>query len=334
MNRFINDLSKEDKKRVQKISKPEWMSPMLAVLTSERFSNPEWIYECKYDGVRALTFFQKQDVKIYSRNQHNLNKTYPDLLGALQNQSEDRFILDGEIVAFHKGVTSFSKLQQRLGIREISLKEALKSPVYYYVFDILYLNGYDLRMLPLKLRREILEKTIFFNDPVRFSNGINKEGEKYYKEACKKGWEGIIAKRLDASYQGKRSRDWLKFKCHKSQELIIIGYTSPKGQRSHFGALLVGYYKGKDLQYAGKVGTGFSENTLTSLKRKMDQYISPKSLLKENIGDQRVITWLKPKLVGEFDFTEWTRDGKLRHPRFKGLRDDKKAKEVIREEPK
>lgn len=332
MTDYFKNLSQKEKAHLQKASFPKWINPMLATLTSKRFSDSQWIYECKFDGERALSFYHHKEVTIFSRNKHNLNKTYPDLVQAIQRTNLDNFILDGEIVSFQNGITSFSHLQQRLGIRNISLKDALKSPVYYYIFDILFLNGYDLRNLPLKARRDILQQAISYKDPLRFSEGIVEQGEHYFKEACKKGWEGIIAKRLDSPYQGHRSTDWLKFKCHQSQELIIIGYTPPKGQRDDFGALLVGYYKKKKLYYAGKVGTGFTQEILKSLKKKMDRHLSSFSPLDEPLKNQAHITWLHPILVGEFDFTEWTKSGKLRHPRFKGLRDDKKAIEVVRED--
>jgi len=332
MTDYFKNLSQEEKALLRKSSFPDWVSPMLATLTNERFSDPSWIYECKFDGERALTFYNQGKIKIFSRNKHLLNETYPDLVDAFQNQASESFIIDGEIVAFDKEITRFSQLQQRLGRKKISLKDALKIPVYYYVFDILFLNGFDLRELPLKSRRDFLKKAIRYKGPLRFTEGIIKDGKPFYNKACTLGWEGIIAKRLDAPYQGRRSRDWLKFKCHKSQELIIIGYTAPKGHREAFGALLVGYYKKKKLIYAGKVGTGFTEKTLADLKKKMDKHISSTSPVEERTREKNV-TWLKPALVGEFDFTEWTKAGKLRHPRFKGLRHDKTATDVIKEEP-
>jgi len=332
MTDYFKILSPIEKELLQKSSFPDWYKPMLATLTNERFSDPQWIYEPKYDGERALTYYRNGQIKILSRNEHNLNKTYPDLGEAFQGQSADSFIVDGEIVAFEKNISNFSRLQQRLGVKEISLKDALKDPVYYYLFDILFLNGFDLRNLPLKARQKLLRQGIMCKDPLRLTEGIIKEGVNFYKSACQKGWEGLIAKRLDATYQARRSPDWLKFKCHRNQELIIIGYTAPKGTREDFGALLVGYYDDKKLHYAGKVGTGFSRETLASLKKKMDKHISLKPPVEERVREQH-ITWLKPSLVGEFDFTEWTKNGKLRHPRYKGLRDDKDAKEVVKEEP-
>ncbi len=329
----FKDLSQAEKKLIQKAHFPKWYAPMLATLTNKRFSDPAWIYECKFDGERAITHVHNKAIKILSRNQQDLNSTYPDLVKAFQGIKSKSFIVDGEIVAFENNVTSFSRLQKRLGVKEISLKEALQTPVYYYLFDILYLDGFDLRQLPLKSRKTLLNKALSYKDPLRPTEGIMREGEEYYRNACKQGWEGLIAKRLDSSYQPRRSSDWLKFKCHKSQEFIIIGYTPPKGSRKGFGALLVGYYKNDQLCYAGKVGTGFTDDLLLALKEKMDKYVISHLSLTEKIRESSSVTWVKPVLVGEFDFTEWTKAGKLRHPRFKGLRTDKKATEVIREEP-
>jgi DNA ligase D-like protein (predicted ligase) len=334
MNKWRRDLSQQEKDKIKQAPFPDWYSPMLATLTDKRFSNPSWIYEPKFDGERAFAYFQSGEVKLLSRNQQNLNKTYPDLLGALQSQKASSFIVDGEIVAFENSKTSFSKLQQRLGMKEISLEEAYKLPVYYYLFDILFLEGFDLRQLSLKSRKNLLKTSIQYEDPLRLTEGVTKNSLEFYYEACQKGWEGVIAKRLDSPYQGKRSIDWLKFKCHQNQELIIIGYTPPKGQRQGFGALVVGYYDKGDIKYAGKVGTGFTHKTLNSLKQGMDKYISLRPPIKETINVPKNITWLKPKLVGEFSFTEWTKDGKLRHPCFEGLRYDKDAQEVIREKPR
>lgn len=331
MTSYFQSLQQREKELLRSDPFPNWYPAMLATLTDQRFSDSAWIYEPKFDGERAFAYLHAGEIRLLSRNQQNLNKTYPDLLDVLLNQNAESFILDGEIVAFEGDLTSFSKLQQRLGVREISLQKAYEAPVYYYLFDILYLDGFDLRKLSLRNRQLLLKTVIQYKDPLRLTEGITEGGLKYYQEACQKGWEGVIVKRLDSPYQNKRSMDWLKFKCHKNQELIIIGYTSPKGQREEFGALVVGYYDNAELKYAGKVGTGFTHKVLISLKKEMDQYVSTHSPIKEPVKAPKNITWLEPKLVGEFDFTEWTRDGKLRHPRFKGLRYDKEAQSVIRE---
>lgn len=332
MSEIFKYLPPEERSLLQRAPFPEWINPMLSTLTNDRFSDPNWFYETKFDGERALTFYNGKKITIFSRNKQNLNTTYPELVEAYKHFLCDNFVVDGEIVTFVKNVTSFSRLQQRLGIKEISLKKALETPVYYYIFDILYVNGYDITKLPLRSRKLLLRKALLYTDFLRFTEGVLEEGESYYKKACKKEWEGVIAKNLEASYQSKRSRDWLKFKCHRSQELIIIGYTAPKGNREHFGALVVGYYQYGKLYYAGKVGTGFTAQMLAFLKKEMDKYVTKRPSVHNQIANFDNIKWLKPLLVAKFDFTEWTRDGKLRHPRFKGLRMDKDAKEVIIEE--
>ena len=235
------------------------------------------------------------------------------------------FRLDGEIVAFENGITSFAKLQQRAR-RHIA--------VFLYVFDLPCHGGEDLRPLPLRERKARLRKALDFGGAVRLNPHRNGEhGEELYREACRKGLEGVIAKRADSPYCGTRSRDWLKLKCHHEQELVVGGFTAPKGSRTEFGALLVGYYEGGALRYAGKVGTGFDQATLRELGarlRELEQEESPFEPFKPIPPGTR---WIRPELVGQVGFAEWTRDGRLRHPRYIGLREDKPASDVVREVP-
>ena len=189
-----------------------------------------------------------------------------------------------------------------------------------------------MRRLPLRTRKRLLRQALRFDDPLRLSTHRNGDGEAYFAEACRKGWEGLIAKRADSPYVHSRSRDWLKLKCAREQELVIGGFTPPQGSRRHFGALLVGYYEDGELRYAGKVGTGFSERVLADLGARMQALEIPDSPFRRD-GLPRRARWVKPELVGQFGFSEWTRDGKLRHPRYLGLRDDKDASEVVRELP-
>jgi len=307
-----------------------WRDPMLATLTEKRFSSPDWLYEPKFDGERALVFRQGQDIRLLSRNQHLLNTTYPELTEALLKQPCSQFIIDGEIVAFEREVTSFARLQQRLGLKGGPSSLQNQVEVYFYVFDIIHLGGYDLEYLPLTTRKKLLESALLFNDLLRYTVHCEEQGEAYYQEACRKGWEGVIAKKADAIYEHKRSQNWLKFKCVKGQELVIGGYTAPQGNRQEFGALLVGYYKNGTLMYAGKVGTGFDFTLLKTLKKEMDNHKITANPFGEEIRGKG-ITWIKPVLVGQIGFTEWTRAGKLRHPRFIGLRFDKEAQDVVRE---
>jgi DNA ligase D-like protein (predicted ligase) len=204
--------------------------------------------------------------------------------------------------------------------------------VYYYVFDILWLDGHDVRKLPLRTRKRLLRSALEFHGNVRWTQHRNRDGEKFFVEACRKGWEGLIAKRAVSPYVATRSRDWLKFKCEHGQELVIGGFTEPRGSRVEFGALLLGYYRDGRLEYAGKVGTGFDTETLhdladrmRKLERKDSPFADPAAIRERNV------TWVEPELVAEIGFTEWTRDHRLRHPRFQGLRYDKATSEVVRE---
>ena len=301
------------------------IEPMKAVLSDEPFSDPNWIFERKLDGIRAIAIKDGSGVSLMSRTAHRMNDQFPEIVRALEEEPAEDFILDGEIVAFENGITSFARLQQRA--RE-------HVPVFLYAFDLPRHDGEDLRTLPLRERKARLRKALDFHGPIRFNPHRNGEhGEELYREACRKGLEGVMAKRADSPYVGSRSRDWLKLKCHAEQELVIGGFTAPKGSRVEFGALLVGYYEGGVLRYAGKVGTGFGQETLRSLgarMRKLEQNESPFERFKPIPPGTR---WVRPELVGQVAFSEWTRDGRLRHPRYLGLRDDKPARDVVREVP-
>jgi DNA ligase D-like protein (predicted ligase) len=203
-------------------------------------------------------------------------------------------------------------------------------PVFLYLFDLLRLDDNDLTGLPLRTRKSFLRRTFEFHGPLRYTQHRNERGEELFREACEKGWEGLIAKRGDSRYAGGRSGDWLKFKCSREQELVIGGFTPPKGSRRHLGALLVGYYQAGELRYAGKVGTGFSEKALAELGAKLEALSAP-SCPFTGEGIPRDGHWVEPRLVGQFAFSEWTREGKLRHPRYLGLRIDKNPRDVVRE---
>jgi DNA ligase D-like protein (predicted ligase) len=258
-----------------------------------------------------------------SRNDLDLGGRYPEVREALAAQDHDRFAVDGEIVAFEGSQTSFARLAQR-GRRPVA--------VFFYVFDLLWIDGYDVRALDLRSRKRLLRTALHFQDPLRLSSHRNRDGEALFTEACRKGWEGVVAKRADSPYRETRSRDWLKFKCEAGQELVIGGFTEPHGSRTDFGALLVGYFSDERLQYAGKVGTGFDQATLDSLGerlRRLERTTSP--FAEPEAIRERGVHWVTPELVAQLGFTEWTRAGRLRHPRFQGLRDDKPAADVVRE---
>ncbi|HEY1238408.1 MAG TPA: non-homologous end-joining DNA ligase, partial [Solirubrobacterales bacterium] len=262
-----------------------------------------------------------------------LNNTYPELVEALESEASPEFVVDGEIVALHDGIPSFSRLQGRLGIADPDRARRTGIAVYYYLFDVLHLEGHDTRRLPNRTRKKLLRAALDFHGNVRFLQHRNRDGERLYKEACRRGLEGLIAKRAEGSYLGKRSTDWLKLKCSHEQELVIGGFTAPQGKRTDFGALLVGYYEDGELSYAGKVGTGFDRHTLSDLGEQMRKLERPDPPFADVRPIPKGTRWIEPRLVGQFAFSEWTRDGRLRHPRYLGLRDDKPPKQVVRERP-
>ncbi len=321
----------ENPDKLKKKKQPDWIIPMLATLTHETFSDKDWIYERKLDGERCLIHKKGNSVKLLSRNKKVLNSTYPELEKAVKKQTGS-FIIDGEIVSFDGKVTSFQKLQERMQIK--NKKEAEKSnvKVYYYSFDIMFANGYDLRKIPLSNRKKILKEIVNFVEPLRFTIHRNKNGEKYYREACQKNWEGLIAKDVNGTYVSSRSKKWLKFKCVKQQEFVIGGYTDPEGERIGLGALLIGFYDNDKLKYAGKVGTGYDDETLKILHKKMKKLKQQKPSFDSKDLPSKNINWIKPKLVAEIGFTEWTKKNRLRHPRYLGLRDDKNPKDVVQED--
>jgi DNA ligase D-like protein (predicted ligase) len=297
---------------------------MKAVLTSERFSDDGWIFERKLDGVRCVAIRDGGPVALRSRNDLPLNGRYPEIAAALEGQPQQRFAVDGEVVAFDGAQTSFAKLAQR-GQNPV--------PVFFYIFDVLWLDGLEVRALPLRTRKRLLRAELRFSDrSLRFSTHRNRDGEALFKQACDKGWEGLVAKRADSPYTDKRSRDWLKLKCEQGQELVIGGFTAPRGSRTDFGALLLGHYDGDQLRYAGKVGTGFDTATLHSLGGRLQSLRQPCSPFADaGAIRERDIQWVRPTLVAQLGFSEWTSAGRLRHPRFLGLREDKPAREVVRE---
>jgi DNA ligase D-like protein (predicted ligase) len=306
--------------------------PMKAKLTDRPFSDPDWVFERKLDGIRATVRRTPGGATLTSRTGRDFSSSYPELIEALEAEPASDFVADGEIVAFDGSRTSFERLQGRMGIADPRLARMTGIAVFIYLFDLLAFDGNDLTGLPLRDRKGALKRALSFHGPVRYTPHRNERGEEFFREACAKGWEGLIAKRASSPYVHGRSSHWLKLKCSFEQELVIGGFTPPQGARKHFGALLVGYHEDGELRYAGKVGTGFSEAVLRSLGARLESLRSEASPFARD-GLPRQATWVEPTLVGQFAFSEWTRDGKLRHPRFLGLRDDKPAAEVVRERP-
>lgn len=333
MSAWQDALTDAERDALEPADHPDWLSPMLATLTDRRFSDSDWLFERKLDGERLLAFRDGRRVRLLTRNRKSAVHTYPEVVDALARQPAADFVVDGEVVAFDGSVSSFSRLQQRMKITDPDKARASGVAVYFYVFDLPWFDGFTLDALPLRTRKKLLRFEFRFDAPIRFTAHRNDEGEDYFEQACAKGWEGIIAKRADSKYRHSRSRDWLKFKCAKGQELVIGGFTEPQGERTGFGALLVGYHDDDgELRYAGKVGTGYDQAFLADFRARLDRIATDDPPFADPPSD-RDATWVKPRYVGGFGFTEWTRDGKLRHPRFLGLRRDKKPSDVVREQP-
>ena len=316
---------------------------MKAKLVEKPPASGDWIYELKFDGIRLIAIKDGGKVSLLSRNQNDLTARFPEIADAVRNLPVDECVLDGEVVALdEQGRSSFQLLQARE-------MEGRKSPIYFYAFDLLQLDGKSLVSVPLEARKNVLEKLCAgAEDPrIRYSGAIGGDARQLLSEVQRRGLEGIIGKLRDSVYEpGRRSGAWIKLKCVNEQEFVIGGYTPPQGARKHFGAILAGYYKGRDLVFAGKVGTGFTTKLLAALHKKFraeERADCPFVDLPSKQNGQWVlgitpsmmkkIQWINPKFVAEIKFAEWTRDGKLRAPVFMGLREDKKAGDVIRETP-
>lgn len=321
--------------------KAEFVEPMKAALSETLPQGDDWIYELKFDGIRGVAIKQKNSIKIISRNVKTLTDKYPEVAEALRELPAREMVLDGEIVALDpEGKSSFQLLQAA------NLPGESRPPIFYYVFDIIQLDGKDLTSVPL-LRRKAMAQALLANAPetLRFSASIQAQSERVLREMQARGLEGLIAKKRESKYEiGRRSGAWVKFKWTSEQEFVIGGYTPPQGTRSHFGAILVGYYDHGKLKFASKVGTGFNQKLLKSLFdrfQKLRRDDCPFDNLPEKkasrwgraltVAEMRRCTWIEPKLVCQIRFAEWTRDDHLRQPAFLGLREDKDAKEVVRE---
>lgn len=328
----LDSLGTTERRLLRPAAHPDWIAPMLATLTAHPFSDPAWIFERKLDGERCMAYKRGGDVRLLSRTRRPLNTTYPELVDAIAAQEAADMVVDGEVVALTGNQTSFSLLQQRLGISDEV--RARRSPirVHYYLFDVVHFEGYDVTALPLRARKALLRRALRFEEPIRCTPHRNEEGEPLFADACARGWEGLIAKRAAAPYVSRRSPAWLKFKCAAAQEMVVGGFTEPAGTRIGLGALLVGYHEDGELRYAGKVGTGYSGAVLRDLRRLLDAMERPSSPFAGSIRE-RGAHWVDPKLVVEVAFSEWTPDGKLRHPRFVGVRTDKAPADVRRERP-
>jgi bifunctional non-homologous end joining protein LigD len=304
---------------------------MKASLTERRFSKDDWLFERKLDGMRALATRDGGRPELWSRNGNRLDERFPELVDALEALGGPRFAADGEIVAFDGRMTSFARLQARIHLTGAARIAATGVEVYYYLFDLLSFEGEDLKREPLRDRKRLLRAAFDYRDPLRYSVHRNTDGEAFFAQACERGWEGLIAKRADSRYRAGRSKDWLKFKCVRDQEFVVGGFTDPQGSRAGFGALLVGYHDGRGaLRYAGKVGTGYDERTLRALRKRMDALAQDEKPFVDPVRE-KYAHWIRPEPVVQVGFSEWTPDGMLRHPRYRGERIDKPARDVVRE---
>lgn len=304
---------------------PAKVKPMLATLIKEPFNDPNWLFEIKWDGYRAIAEIKKGHVNFHSRNNHSFKEKFPSIFNALQQIKHD-VILDGEVVALdEKGRSDFQLLQD--------FQKTGKGNIFYYLFDILYLDGRDLTNLPLIERKKLL-RNFLPADVIRYSDHVLARGKDFFKIAKRNKLEGIMAKKLDSKYQmNKRSKDWLKIKYHLRQEAIITGFTEPKGSRKAFGSLVLGVYEKRELKFIGQVGSGFDEMRLNEIIAKLKPLAIKISPFKRKPKLSRRVTWVKPKLVCEVRFSEWTKDGLMRQPIFLGLREDKNPKDVQKELP-
>ncbi len=279
----------------------DWVEPMAATLTDERFDDPDWIFERKLDGFRYLAFVTEHDATLLTRNR--IRHRHPEVEAALMAQGLTDVVLDGEMVA---------------GL--------------YSVFDILRLEGHDVTKLPLETRKQLLREHFEWRAPLELVEPLPEDGLAAYARACREGWEGVMAKRRDSVYEHKRSRAWLKMKCDASQEFVVGGFTEPRGARVGFGALLIGYFEGDDFVFAGKLGTGFDTQLLRDLYAALlDSEIPEPPFTRGTNLPKKQAHWVRPEIVVDVGFMQWTGEGKLRHPRFIRVRDDKAPRDVVRE---
>lgn len=299
------------------------MKPMLATLVDSPFDDPDWLFETKWDGFRMIARVARGKAGLYSRGGINVTADYPSIAAALARISHD-VILDGELIALdERGRSRFQLLQNA---------QRLRARLRYCLFDLMFLDGEDVRGQPLIERKRLLRKIMPKSSIVRFTSHVRRFGRKCFRKAQHAGLEGIIAKRAGSPYRsGRRTRDWMKIKTAKRQEVVIAGFTRPRRSRKHFGALVLAVRQAGAWHYVGHTGTGFSAQSLKYLHAKLDRLVSKKKPFPEEIRGEAATTWVRPKLVCEVKFSEWTKRGQLRQPAFVGLRTDKPARMVVRE---
>jgi DNA ligase D-like protein (predicted ligase) len=314
---------------------------MLCTLIDAPFDDPKWLFEPKLDGLRVLACFDGRALRMISRNGKPQDRLFPEIAEGLRASLTQPAIVDGEVVCFDEdGRTSFRALQQRFHLAsavEIARRQR-QHPASIYLFDLLYIDRYDVTGLPLSERKALLQKAVRWSDRVRWTDGTPGKSRALFRAACRKQEEGIVGKRLDSKYVAARTGAWVKIKCLGRQEVVIGGWTDPRHSRVGLGALLIGTYAddGQTLIYAGKVGTGFTQETLRDLRKQLDPLARTSSPFARGSELPRGagIHWVEPRLVAEVAFSEWTQNGLLRHPRYEGLRPDKRPAECRRERPR
>jgi bifunctional non-homologous end joining protein LigD len=321
---------------------PVKIHPMLAESVEKAFDGAEWLFEIKWDGYRAIAFIEGGKVRLVSRNQNDLTPRYPELKEMAKLVQAKTAILDGEVVALDdEGKSSFSLMQQRTGFRPGGRRVVGNAdvPVLYYAFDLLYLNGHDWRRVPLQERKRKLASLVVTGDVVRYSDHYEQNGKALFEMARQKGLEGIVAKRRESFYEERRSREWLKIKIRHTLEAVVGGYTEPEGSRAHFGSLVLGLYNKKgQLIHVGQAGSGFDQKSLDEIWKTLKKLETKKNPFFGEVEALRKVFWVKPELVAEIEYAEWTGGHgeaggpKLRAPVFLGLRDDKDPKECLLDE--
>jgi bifunctional non-homologous end joining protein LigD len=315
---------------------PTTIEPMKATLVDDPPRGDDWLFEIKWDGVRAIAFIEQEELRLQSRTGRSCERQYPELAVVPHQVAATRAVLDGEIAVLdNKGVSRFHLIQPRIANSDPNTIAHLarSTPVVYFAFDLLYLEGYDLRNVALGKRRALLEAIVSPGGVLRISEAFPGAGEQMLEAAREHGLEGIVAKHANSRYESRRSREWLKIKIVGEQEFLIGGFTKPQGSRDYFGALVLGAHEAGKLHWAGNVGTGFDQKTLAAVHAKLEPLVTAKCPFAERPTPEHGITWVKPELVCQVKFTEWTEDRRLRAPVFLGLRDDVNAPEVVREDP-
>ena len=321
---------------------PNEIHPMLATSINDPFDGPDWLFEIKWDGYRAVAFIENGKVRLVSRNQNELTARYPELKDLAKSVKAKNAILDGEVVALdEQGRASFSLMQQRTGFRPGGRRAPTNAdvPVLYYAFDLLYLDGYDWRRVPLEERKKKLASILITGDAMRYSDHYERQGKALFEIARQKGLEGILAKKRDSIYQERRSSEWLKIKIRHQLEAVIGGYTEPEGSRAHFGSIVLGLYDSKGhLIHVGQAGSGFNQKSLDEIWKMLKARETKQKPFHGEVEALRKVYWVKPELVAEIEYAEWTEGAtggsgpKLRAPVFLGLRDDKDPKECVLDE--